>query len=107
MFILAICASRERYFRNNGWTRSKVEKVNKACNLETHESPPRSNISHKKIHGPQKKTVFQLRLGLALVADSHWFKFKPKLSNATVNLLSPYDLQDKPKHRNSKNAFFR
>ena len=26
MFILAICASRERNFRNNGRTRSKVEK---------------------------------------------------------------------------------
>ena len=31
MFILAICASQERYFTNNGWTRSKVEKENKAC----------------------------------------------------------------------------
>ena len=39
MFILAICASRERCFRNNGWTPSEVEKENKACSWETHESP--------------------------------------------------------------------
>ena len=33
MFILAICASRERYFRNNGWTRSKVEKREQGLQL--------------------------------------------------------------------------
>ena len=56
MFILAICALRERYFRNNGWTRSKVEKENKDCNLETHESPAHSNISPKKLCLPNLLT---------------------------------------------------
>ena len=56
MFILAICASRKRYFRNNDWTRSKVEEENKACNLGTHESPTRSNISPKKSCLPDSLT---------------------------------------------------
>ena len=67
-----LCLARA-VFRNNGWTRSKVEKENKVCNLETHESPTRSNISPKKIvfarfahtkkFMARERTVFQLRLG--------------------------------------------
>ena len=33
MFILVICGSQKRCFQNNGATRSKVEKDNKAFNL--------------------------------------------------------------------------
>ena len=33
VFILAICASRERYFRNNGWARSNVEKREQGLQL--------------------------------------------------------------------------
>ena len=110
------------FFWNNGWTCSKVEKENKACNLDTHESPTRSTIDpspfrqkyricptrpHKKfmVH---EKTVFQLWLGQIWVCFGHGFvfKFKPKLSNMTANLLSSYDLQDKPNQRNLRNAFF-
>ena len=44
VFILAICASQEQYFRNNGWTHSKAEKENKVCNLETLKFPTQLNI---------------------------------------------------------------
>ena len=48
VFILAICASRERYFQNNGWTRSKVEKREQGLQLGN----PR--ITHPVEHFDQK-----------------------------------------------------
>ena len=50
MFILAICALRERYFRNNDWTRSKVEKREQGLQLGN------SRITHLVEHFNQKIT---------------------------------------------------
>ena len=73
VFISAICVSRERYFRNNGWTCSKVEKREQGLQLGN------SQITHPVEHFDQKivfarfahikkfmareRTVVQLRLG--------------------------------------------
>ena len=73
MFILAICASREQYFRNNDWTRSKVEKREQGLQLgnprithpvEHFDQKNRicSIRSHKKFMA-RERTVFQVRLG--------------------------------------------
>ena len=55
----------------------------------------------------RERTVFQLCLSSLPFGRGFAFKFKPKLSDTTVNLLSPCDLKDKLNQRNSKNAFFR
>ena len=118
MFILAICASQERYFRNNGWTCSKVEKREQGLQLGN----PR--ITHLVEHFDQKIIFARFahtqnswpakeRLSATFRPNliSRWsrfaFKFKPKLSNTTINFRSPYNLQDKPNQRNLKNTFFR
>ena len=116
--ILAICASRERYFRNNGWTRPKVEKREQGLQLGnpriTHpvehwdQKIVFSRFAHTKIHDPRRNSLSAtFRLNSIRFGRGLTFKFKPKLSNTTVNLLSPYDLRDKPNQRNSKNVFFR
>ena len=110
MFILVICVFREQHFRNNGWTRSKVEKREQGLQLgNPRVNPPGRTfrpkhricpIAHTKNSWPAKERS-QLRLGQIWVSFGRGFafKFNPKLSNTTVNLFSPYDLRDKPNQR--------
>ena len=62
---LCLCASRERYFRNNGWTRSKVEKRKQGLQLGNPRICPIR--SYKKLMVREEQ--FE-QFEFALVADS-------------------------------------
>ena len=67
VFILVICVSQERHFRNNGWTRSKVEKNKQGLQLGNPRiTHPVGHFDQKivfaqsltqKIHGPRKNSL--------------------------------------------------